>query len=458
MTPVSSPVSNCSLTAAEPKTPRRRPRRQALPDHLRRVEHHHEPEDTTCPTADCGQPMTRVGEDISERLDIVPAEFFVHRHIYGKWACRCCQRQGIERLVQEPADPQIIDGGIAASGLVAHTLISRFVDHLPYYRQEAINARSGVHTPRSTLAAQSGRAGAAMEPLYEAHKRFVLSCPVLHADETPVAMLDPGAGKTKRAYIWAYARGELRCPARGDLRVLPGSRVAVPGGLPGRGARPAGLALDEQPAWSGTLVCDQYAGYDRALDRRVYPRRIAAHCAAHARRKFDELVGTSEVAKEAIKRIGWIYHVEGQFEGMDAQQRLAAREQLTRPLWKEMHVWLKLERGRVPDGGSIAGAIDYSLNSWTALTRHLEDGAVPLDNNFLERQIKPWAMGRRAWLFCWQRASRPARGDRHEPCAVGQTQRTRSMGLSARRARAASQPPEQPHRRATAASLVEPDA
>jgi len=135
------------------------------------------------------------------------------------------------------------------------------------------------------------------------------------------------------------------------------------------------------------------------LDKRVYPQRIAAHCAAHARRKFDELVGTSEVAKEAIKRIAWIYHVEGQFEGLDAEQRLSARDQLTRPLWKELHVWLKLERGRVPDGGSIAGAIDYSLNSWAALTRHLEDGAVPIDNNFIERQIKPWAMGRRAWLF-----------------------------------------------------------
>jgi len=387
-------------TSAAPKTPRRRPRRQALPDHLRRVEHRHEPEDTTCPTADCGQPMTRVGEDISERLDIVPAEFFVHRHIYGKWACRCCQRQGIERLVQEPADPQIIDGGIAASGLVAHTLIGRFVDHLPYYRQEAINARSGVHTPRSTLAAQSGRAGAAMEPLYEAHKRFVLSCPVVHADETPVAMLDPGAGKTKRAYIWAYARGELDAQRGVIYEFCLGRGSQYPLTFLGASQGPPGSPLDDQPAWSGTLVCDQYAGYDRALDRRVYPRRIAAHCAAHARRKFDELVGTSEVAKEAIKRIGWIYHVEGQFEGMDAQQRLAAREQLTRPLWKEMHVWLKLERGRVPDGGSIAGAIDYSLNSWTALTRHLEDGAVPLDNNFLERQIKPWAMGRRAWLFC----------------------------------------------------------
>jgi transposase len=387
-------------TPAAPKAPPGRPRRQALPDHLRRVEHRHEPEDTACTTPDCGQPMTRVGEDISERLDIVPAEFFVHRHIYGKWACRCCQRQGIERLVQEPADPQIIDGGIAASGLVAHTLISRFVDHLPYYRQEAINARSGVHTPRSTLAAQSGRAGAAMQPLYEAHKRFVLSCPVVHADETPVAMLDPGAGKTKRAYIWAYARGELDAQRGVIYEFCLGRGSQYPVAFLGAAHDPPGSSMEDQPAWQGTLVCDQYAGYDRALDKRVYPQRVAAHCAAHARRKFDELVGTSEVAKEAISRIGWIYHVEGQFGEMDAQQRLAAREQLTRPLWKELHVWLKLERGRVPDGGSIAGALDYSLNSWTALTRHLEDGTVPIDNNFLERQIKPWAMGRRAWLFC----------------------------------------------------------
>ena len=386
---------------AKPKVAPRRPRRQALPDHLRRVEHHHEPEDTTCTTADCGQPMTRVGEDVSERLDIVPAEFFVHRHIYGKWTCRCCQRLGLERLVQEPADLQIIDGGIAASGLVAHTLISRFVDHLPYYRQEAINARSGVHTPRSTLARTAGNAGAAMVPLYEAHKRFVLKCPVLHADETPVAMLDPGAGKTKRAYVWAYARGELDAQAGVIYEFCLGRGSQYPlAFLGGAQGPPGALHHDHPPAWSGTLVCDQYAGYDRALDRRVYPQRIAAHCAAHARRKFDELVGMSEVAKEAIKRLGWIYHVEGQFEGMDAQQRLAAREQLTRPLWKELHVWLKLERGRVPDGGSIAAAIDYSLNSWTALTRHLEDGAVPIDNNFIERQIKPWAMGRKAWLFC----------------------------------------------------------
>jgi transposase len=384
-------------TPSTPKTTPRRPRREKLPEHLERVEHRHEPEDTTCPTPGCGQPMTRVGEDVSERLDIVPAQFFVHRHIYGKWACGCC-----ERLVQEPAEPQLIDGGVPASGLVAHTLISRFADHLPYYRQEAINARSGVHTPRSTLAAWAGQAGAALQPLYDAHKRFVLGCAVLHADETPVAMLDPGAGKTRRAYVWAYARGELDAQAGVIYEFCLGRGSQYPLAFLGGTTGPPHSEPDDEQPWSGTLVCDQYAGYDRALDRRVFPQRIAAGCVVHARRKFDELVkaGASALAVEAIRRIGMIYHVEGQFTSMDAPQRLAARQELTKPLWQELHVWLKLERARVAEGGATAGAIDYSLNNWPALTRHLEDGAVPMDNNFLERQIKPWQMGRKAWLFC----------------------------------------------------------
>jgi transposase len=206
--------------------PPRKPRRQKLPEHLRRVDHPHEPDDMNCPLPKCGRPMVRVGEDISEQLDIVPAELFVHRHIYGKWACRCCQC-----LVQEPAVPQIIDGGIMAAGLIAHTLTSHFVDHLPFYRLETINARSGVHTPRSTLAQTSGRAGAALEPLYDAYKRFVLQSRVLHADETPVAMLDPGRGKTKRAYIWAYAR-EPSIHSRASCTSSAWAAVPVPHFLP----------------------------------------------------------------------------------------------------------------------------------------------------------------------------------------------------------------------------------
>jgi transposase len=377
-------------TPDKPKAPPRKPRRQRLPDHLRPVEHRHEPESTNCT---CGASMVRVGEDVSERLDIIPAEFFVHRHIYGKWACRCCQK-----LVQPSAAPELIEGGIAASGFVAHTLISRFVDHLPYYRQETINARSGVHTPRSTLSSISGQAGAALEPLYEAQKRFVRQAPVLHADETPVAMFDPGSGKTKRAYVWAYARGEFDAQRGVIFEFCLGRGSQYPtlflGGNSGPPAR-------EQPPWRGTLLTDQYSVYDSVLDERTCSGRIAAACAAHARRKFEELAktGSSEVAQEAIRRFALIYRAEGQFADMDHQQRLAARKEITAPMWENLQQWLQLERQRVAEGGATAKAIDYSLNCWAALTRHLEDGAVGLDNNFLERQIKPWQMGRKAWLF-----------------------------------------------------------
>jgi transposase len=374
----------------QPKAPPRRPRRAALPAHLRRVEHRHEPADTHCPNAGCGQPMTRIGEDVSERLDVVPAEFFVHRHVYGKWACRCCQT-----LKQEPAAPELIDGGVPAGGLLAHLLISRFADHLPYYRQEAINARSGVHTPRSTLAAWAGQAGAALEPLYDAHKRFVLGSRVLHADETPVALLDPGAGKTRRAYVWAYARS-WHDPRPGVVYDF----------CLGRGAQyPVGfLAGNERIGhrrWAGTLLTDRYNAYDTVLDERVHPDRTAAACVAHARRKFDELAkaGTSALAEEAIRRFGLIYEVEGELAALPDDERQARRQELARPLWDKLQQWLKLERRLVVDGGTTASAIDYTLNHWAALTRHLDDGAVPIDNNHLERQIKPWAMGRKAWMF-----------------------------------------------------------
>ncbi len=381
-----------------PKAPPRKPRRQALPAHLERVEHRHEPEDTHCPNADCRQPMQRIGEDVSEKLDIVPAKFFVHRHIYGKWACRCCQQ-----LHQEPAEPDVVDGGIPAAGLVAHTLISRFVDHLPYYRQEPINARSGVHTPRSTLASWGGAGGASLEPLYELHRAFILGCRVLHADETPVPLLDPGAGKTKKAYVWAWARSHHDphpgviyefCLGRGSqypLAFLGGNEP------PGR-----------EPAWQGTLITDQYGGYNAVLDAKRYPQRKSAACAAHARRRFEELsrggraghsASASAVATEAMQRWARIYRAEAAFSEMSHEERRQARQAVSLPLWEEFEVWLKLQRTQVLDGSKITEAIDYSLNAWDALTLHLADGAVVIDNNLIERQIKPWKLGAKNWLF-----------------------------------------------------------
>ena len=381
---------NGAAVQAPPAHAQRSPKRQALPEHLPRTVHHHEPVDTHCPTPECGLPMQRVGEDVSERLDIVPAQFTVHRHIRGKWACKCCQR-----LVQEPVDPQIIDSGIPTAGLVAHTLVSRFVDHLPYYRQEAINARSGVHTPRSTLAAWSGRGGAALQPLFDVHREFVLGSQVLHADETPVDLLDPGAGKTKKAYIWAYARAsQLGFDAGFDTGLENAPGVVYDFCL-GRGAKYPMAALH---GWTGTLVRDEYKGYDAVLK---LPGRTAAGCLAHARRKFDELikVNLSPVAQQAVQRIAGLYRIEREARELNAQDRLALRQASAAPLWAELHVWLQLERSRVPDGSAIASAIDYSLNHWTALTANLRDGRVPIDNNYIENLMRPWAMGRKAWLF-----------------------------------------------------------
>lgn len=265
---------------------RRQPKREALPAHLPRVDQRIEPEDTHCPTPECRQPMVRVGEDISERLDIVPAQFFVQRQIRGKWACKCCQL-----LVQEPAAAQVFDNALPTPGLQAHTVISRFVDHIPYYRQEQINARAGVHMPRSTLAAWSGHTGAQMMPLYEAHRAFVLSSRVLHADETPIALLDPGAGKTRRAYMWAYARGAYE----------PEPGVVYDFCL-GRGGK---YPFEFLKGWSGTLVVDAYRLEATSTDNRLDPaggrRQPARDSAGHGDRSQDDPRLPAEVRRRCGK-------------------------------------------------------------------------------------------------------------------------------------------------------------
>ena len=338
-----TPTGDTPGASAPEKQPRRQPKREPLPAHLPRVDQRIEPEDTHCPTPECGQPMVRVGEDISERLDIVPAQFFVQRQIRGKWACKCCQL-----LVQEPAAPQVFDNALPTPGLQAHTVISRFVDHIPYYRQEQINARAGIHTPRSTLAAWSGQTGAQLMPLYEAHRAFVLGSRVVHADETPISLLDPGGGKTKKAYMWAYARGAFE-PERGVVFDFCAGRAGK-------------YPLEFLKGWAGTLVVDAYAGYDAALS---LDGRSTAYCLAHARRKFDELVkaNASVVAGQAIQRIAWLYKIEADAKALTAGQRLQMRQARSQPLWDEMHGWLQLE-------GSVA--IRISAFASTLLIANLQ--------------------------------------------------------------------------------------
>ena len=221
-------------------------------------------------------------------------------------------------------------------------------------------------------------------PLFDAHCRFVLASRVVHADETPIGMLEAGGGKTKKAYTWACARR---------------ASEAEPGGVndfcPGRGGKYAHAVLKD---WSGTLVVDAYSGDGATLS---LPGRSTANGLARASRKFDALVkaNASEVATQAIQRIAWLYRVEADARGLTAEQRLQMRVERSKPLWLHLHLWLQLERQRVPDGSAIAKAIDYSLNHWVGLSRFLRDGAVPIDNNPIENPIRPWAMGRRNGLF-----------------------------------------------------------
>jgi hypothetical protein len=221
-------------------------------------------------------------------------------------------------------------------------------------------------------------------PLYDAHRAFVLGSRVLHADETPIALLDPGAGKTKKAYMWAYARGAFE----------PEPGVVFDFCL-GRGGK---YPYEFLTGWKGTLVVDAYDGYDATLS---VEGRSAAHCVAHARRKFDELVkaNASVVATQAIQRIAWLYKIEAAARELTSEERLRMRQERSKPLWEELHVWLQLEHKRVPAGSAIDKAIAYSLNHWAGLGRFLLDGDVPIDNNNVENRIRPWALGRRNWLF-----------------------------------------------------------
>jgi transposase len=196
---VASAIEDLTSADAKPTEPQRQAKRTPLPADLPRREIRHEPTSTTCA---CGCQMKRIGQDVAEKLDYVPGVFTVERHIRGKWACAQC-----ETITQAPVDAHVIDKGIPSTGLLAQVLVAKYADHLPLYRQEAIFARAGVAIPRSTLAQWVGTCGVRLQPLVDALKAELLAHRVLHADETPVAMLKPGHGKTHRAYLWAYAPG-----------------------------------------------------------------------------------------------------------------------------------------------------------------------------------------------------------------------------------------------------------
>ena len=370
-----TPASNNALVSR--LKPRPRAGRQPLPEHLERFEVRHEPEQCTC--GQCQAQLVKIGEDVSEQLDIEPARFFVVRHIRPQYACRQC-----ETITAAPVPPAVIDGGMATPSLLAWVAISKYLDHLPLYRVEQIAARQQVILARSTLSEWIGRIGVALQPLADRLGEKLRRQTSLHADETPVQQLDPGKGKTKRAYLWAYRSN--------DLTGSP-PMVVFDYQISRSGQHAANYLQD----WRGTLMVDDYSGYKALFANGV--REIG--CWAHARRKFFELhaAGCHPVAAEALQRIARLYAIEEQAKGQTTEQRLQLREQQSLPELHSLHDWLLKLRPNIANGGGLAKAIDYTLRRWPALIHYAETGDLPIDNNPIENAIRPIAIGKKNWLF-----------------------------------------------------------
>ncbi|AXA54428.1 IS66 family transposase [Pseudomonas thivervalensis] len=354
---------------------RQQPKRAPLPPQFPRTLIHHEPDNSHC---QCGCALKRIGEDASEKLDYTPGVFTVERHIRGKWACEQC-----ETLIQAPVPAHVIDKGVPTAGLLAHIMVAKFADHLPLYRQEKIFGRAGLPIARSTLAQWVGQTGVQLQPLVEALREAVLAQRVVHADETPVQMLAPGEKKTHRAYVWAYCTTPFSA-----------LKAVVYDFSPSRAGEHARNFLG---TWNGKLVCDGFAGYKAGFEGGI----TEIGCMAHARRKFFDLhvANKSQLAEQALHSIGGLYEVERKAKEMSDEDRWRLRQEMAIPIAEKLHEWMLAQRELVPEGSATAKALDYSLKRWVALTRYLNDGAVPIDNNRVENTIRPWALGRSNWLF-----------------------------------------------------------
>jgi len=356
---------------------RRKVNRGALPAHLPRIEMVVDIADTTCPC--CAGKMHKIGEDIAERLDVVPAQFRVLVVRRPKYACRSCTGT----VVQAPAPPRLIEGGLPTEALIAHVIVAKYADHLPLYRQAQIYARQGIDLDRSTLADWVGRGAWWLRPLHARLLDELRTSPKLFADETKAPVLDPGRGRTKTGQLWAYARDDR--PWSG-----PAPPVVAYVYAPDRKAERPVAHLQ---GFRGVLQVDGYAGY-RALAEAGQVE--LAFCWSHVRRPFFEIAagGSAPIATEALNRIAALYAIEAEIRGRSADERRAVRQEKTRPLVDGMKTWMEAQLTTVSQKSTIAEAFRYALTRWSGLTRFLNDGRIEIDSNAVERTIRPLATAR----------------------------------------------------------------
>lgn len=357
--------------------------RGSLPKHLPRIENIIEPEDKHCT---CGGRLHVIGEDVSERLDVIPAQFQVIVTRRPKYACRSCQ----DGITQMPAPPHLVPAGLPTENLIAHVLVSKYADHLPLYRQAQIYARQGIDLDRSTLASWVGKAAFELTPVFECLLKALKTSTKLYMDETRAPVLDPGRCKTKTGYFWALARDDRPW----DGKDPPGVAFTY---APGRSGQ---YADDILQGFEGILQVDGYAGYNRLLNRSNKQVQLA-YCWAHARRKLYEVAknSTAPIAQEGLKRIAELYQIEADIRGQSPEIRLAARQQQTKPKLVEFETWLRQTRAHVSAKSPLGAALKYIARYWDGLILFANDGRVEIDNNAVERTIRPIALNRKNALF-----------------------------------------------------------
>jgi transposase len=339
-------------------------------------------EDQSCPC--CGGLLHVIGEDRAERLDIVPAQFRVLVVRRPKYACRACE----DAVVQAPAPPRLIEGGIPTEATVAQVLVSKYADHLPLYRQAQIYARQGVNLDRSTLADWVGRAAFLLRPVHERLLAILKSSTKLFADETTAPVLDPGRGRTKTGQLFAYARDDR--PWGGtDPPVV--AYVYAPD-------RKAARPIAHLDGFVGVLQVDGYGGYRVLAERNAV---TLAFCWAHVRRRFYELAaaGPAPIASEALQRIASLYQVEAEIRGRSADGRRTARQERSREILNDFEPWLQEKLAIISQKTKLAEAIRYALSRWVGLCRFIDDGRIEIDSNVVERAIRPIALNRKNALF-----------------------------------------------------------
>jgi len=386
-TPEQDPPTEEAEDAPE-KMPRRRPR---VSDDTPRERRELDPGDA-CP--DCGGDLRVVGEDVSELLDMIAAQIKVIEVARVKKSCRRC-----ERMVQEPAPSRPIPRSMAGPSLLAYILVSKFDDHVPLYRQNEIFARMGADIPDTTMVDWCGGAMKALNPLIEKIEADVMVSSILHADDTPIRVLDrsrkdKGLGKgVKQGRIWTCVR---------DQR--PWSGAAPPGVVyyfsPDRkGKHPRGHLANS----AGILQADAYAGFKDLYEKRADDTQQfrEAACWAHLRRDFHDVwvANKSEIAREALDRIGKLYDIEREIAGQPAETRLAARKKHCAEKVAAFKAWAEQQLTHIPGKSDLAKAFRYALNRWTSFTLFLEDGRVAIDNNAAGRAMRPIGLGRKNWLF-----------------------------------------------------------